>query len=117
MRFRIYVLRLSVYALCLMAIFPTRAQETNRSILPIDLSTALRLANAQNHDVQIAREKLKEAKANHASAVSQFFPWIAPGISYRRHDNLIQAVDGQLINVHKQSWAPGVTLAAQVDIG
>src|SRR5687768_7996230 len=83
----------------------------------IDLPTVLRLANAQNLDIQMAREKLEEARADHASAVSQFFPWIAPGISYRRHDNLIQAVDGQLINVHKQSWAPGVTLAAQVDIG
>ncbi|MEO5802291.1 MAG: TolC family protein, partial [Verrucomicrobiota bacterium] len=83
----------------------------------VDLPTVLRLANAQNLDIQIAREKLNEAKANHTSAVSQFFPWIAPGISYRRHDNLIQAVDGELINVHKQSYAPGVTLAAQVDIG
>lgn len=83
----------------------------------VDLPTVLRLANAKNLDIQIARERLEEAKANHTSAVSQFFPWITPGISYRRHDNLIQAVDGQFINVHKQSWAPGVTLAAEVDIG
>ncbi len=83
----------------------------------VDLPTVLRLANAQNLDIQIARERLNEAKANHTSATSQFFPWLAPGISYRRHDNLIQAVNGELITVHKQSWAPGVTLAAQVDIG
>lgn len=83
----------------------------------VHLPTVLRLADAKNLDIQIARERLNEAKANQTSATSQFFPWIAPGISYRRHDNLIQAVDGQFVNVHKHSWAPGVTIAAQVEIG
>ncbi len=83
----------------------------------IDLPAALRLANAQSLDVKIAREKLTEAKALHSSATSQFFPWLEPGIAYRRHDNLIQAVDGQFLTVHKQSYAPGATLAAQVDLG
>ncbi len=56
---------------------PSRA--TTNNVYPIDLPTALRLANAQNLDIQIARERLKEAKANHESAVEQFFPWISPG--------------------------------------
>jgi outer membrane protein TolC len=97
---------------------PTKVElEKRDGAYVVDLPTVLRLANAQNLDIQIAREKLNEAKANHTSAVSQFFPWLSPGISYRRHDNLIQAVNGEFINVHKQSYAPGVTLAAQVDIG
>ena len=80
-------------------------QGTNRLALPIDLPTALRLGGAQNLDVQIAREKLAEAKANHASAVSQFFPWLSPGITYRRHDDKIQDVEGNVIDVHKYSYA------------
>ena len=56
---------------------PSRA--TTNNVYPVDLPTALRLANAQNLDIQIARERLKEAKANHESAVEQFFPWISPG--------------------------------------
>jgi outer membrane protein TolC len=114
MRIGIFDFRFSIYAFVLLATISLRAQ-TNVS--RIDLPTALRLANAQNLDVQIAREKLNETKANHTSAVSQFFPWLAPGVSYRRHDNLIQAVDGEFIKVHKQSYAPGATIGAQLDLG
>src|SRR5206468_5796456 len=52
----------------------------------INLEAVLRLAKAQNLDVQIARARLAEAKAIHESARAQFFPWLSPGISYRRHD-------------------------------
>lgn len=114
MRVRIFDLRFPICAFVFLTAISLRAQ-TN--ISQIDLPTALRLANAQNLDVQIAREKLDEAKANHTSAVSQFFPWLAPGVSYRRHDNLIQAVDGEFIKVHKQSYAPGATVGAQLDLG
>jgi outer membrane protein TolC len=92
------------------------AQTTN-SPQPIDLPTALRLAGAQNLDVKIAQERLAEAKANHQSAVAQFFPWISPSITYRQHDDNIQEVGGNIVDVHKNSYAPGATLAAQVDLG
>jgi outer membrane protein TolC len=93
------------------------AAETNRAAHPIDLPTALRLAGAQNLDVQIARERLAEARANHQSAVAQFFPWISPGITYRRHDDNIQDVSGNIIDVHKYSYAPGATLGIQLELG
>jgi outer membrane protein TolC len=91
--------------------------ETNNAARPIDLPTALRLAGAQNLDVQIARERLAEARANHQSAVAQFFPWISPGITYRRHDDNIQDVSGNIIDVHKYSYAPGATLGIQLELG
>ncbi len=93
-----------------------RAQSTNGPA-PIDLPTVLRLAGAQSLDVQLARERLAEARAIHGGAVAQFFPTFTPGISYRRHDNNIQDVAGNVIEVHKQSYAPGATLGAQVDLG
>lgn len=93
-----------------------RGQGTNTPNA-IDLPTTLRLAGAQNLDVQIARERVVEAKANHASALAQFFPWISPGITYRQHDDKLQDVSGTIIDVHKYSYAPGATLAVQVDIG
>jgi len=111
--------RLLVF-LCLMS--GLKAQDVASSantnnVYPIDLPTVLRLANAQNLDIQIAREKLKEATANHDSAVEQFFPWISPGVAYRRHEGEIQAVDGTLMDVNKQSYTAGGTLTAQVDFG
>jgi outer membrane protein TolC len=93
------------------------AQEAGKQVYPIDLPTVLQLAGAQNLDVQIAREKLEEAKANHESAREQFFPWLGLGATYRRHDNLIQNVEGRIIDVHKQSYTAGAALTAQVDLG
>src|SRR5437667_1509385 len=93
--------------------------ETNRSlhVLTIDLPSELRLAGARNLDVQLAREKVAEAYAAEESAIERFFPWLAPGVTYRRHDNLIQNTEGLIEEVHKQSYAPGGTVAAQTDIG
>ena len=115
----IYDLRFTIYALVTLAVGfrDVRAQETSRSMMPIDLPAVLRLAGAQNLDVQIARAKLAEAKANHQSALIQFFPWLSPGITYRQHDDKIQDVSGNIIDVHKYSYAPGATAAVQLDLG
>lgn len=93
------------------------AAETQTRILTIDLPATLRLAGAQNLDIQIARERLAEARGAQESVIERFFPSAAPGITYRRHDNLIQNTEGVLEDVHKQSFAPGATLTAQADIG
>jgi outer membrane protein TolC len=97
----------------------TAAAEPNRTpeLLTIDLPSTLHLAGARNLDVQLAREKLAEAYATEESAIGRFFPWVAPGVTYRRHDNLIQNTEGLIEEVHKQSYAPGATVAAQTDIG
>jgi outer membrane protein TolC len=93
-------------------------QPTNGAIYPIDLPTALRLAGAQNLDIQIARARLREAEANRQSAVEQFFPWIAAGVTYHRRDGVAQAVpSGVISDAHFQSYSPGGALAAQVDFG
>jgi outer membrane protein TolC len=97
---------------------PGAVQTTNDSVYPIDLPTALRLAGARNLDVQIARERLNEAQANKQSAVEQFFPWVAPGISYHRRDGVAQAVpSGVISDAHFQSYSPGVSLTAQIALG
>lgn len=83
----------------------------------IDLPTTLRLAGSQNLDIQIARERLAEARANVAVAQAQFFPWLAPGVSYRKHEGRVQAVDGTIFDASKQTLVPGLTLNAQVDPG
>lgn len=95
-----------------------RAQDTNRTEQLIDLPSTLRLAGAKNLDVQIAKERLHEAEAARQSAVQQFFPWIAPGVSYRRRDGVAQAVPSGLISdAHFQSYSPGVSLSGQVALG
>jgi outer membrane protein TolC len=83
----------------------------------IDLPTALRLAGASNLEVAIAREKVAEARAASDAARQRFFPWIAPSLVVRRHEENIQAVNGPVLDVDKQSLAVGVALNAQLDFG
>jgi len=98
--------------------FAAAAEPNGRAeSLTIDLPTALRLAGARNIDIQLAREKLAQTHAEEESAIERFFPWIAPGVTYRRHDNLIQNTEGVIEEVHKQSYAPGGTVFAQTDVG
>ena len=94
------------------------AQPTNEALYPIDLPTALRLAGAQNLDIQLAQERLREAQANRQSALEQFFPWISAGAAYHRRDGVAQAVPaGTISDAHFQSYNPGAAVTAQMDLG
>src|SRR5207244_13209047 len=107
-----------VEILAVLVRFAAVAEPNERAeLLTIDLPSALRLAGARNLDVQLAREKVAEAYAAQESAIERFFPWVAPGITYRRHDNLIQNTEGVIEDVHKQSYSPGAAIAAQTDLG
>ena len=106
----------------LAAALPSRGADTvsdggNTNRLLIDLPTVLRLAGAQNLDVQIAQQRVAEARANRESSTWRFFPSITPGASYRRHDDLIQDVAGNIIDVHKQAYTVGPSLDVQLLLG
>src|SRR5438128_3062808 len=106
------------YSLAIFAVFVQfSARAAESKLLTIDLPSTLRLAGARSLDVQLAREKLDEAHAAEESAIERFFPWVAPGVTYRRHDNLIQNTEGLIEEVHKQSYSPGAIVAAQSDLG
>jgi outer membrane protein TolC len=120
MKFAICDLRFAICAagFLVSSVLPGGAESTNTSVYPIDLPMALRLAGAQNLEIQIARERLEEAQANRSSALERFFPWIAPGITYHRRDGVAQAVpQGTISDAHFQSYSPGAALAAQLDVG
>jgi len=93
------------------------ATETTTNTFAIDLPTALRLANARNLDIQIARPRLAEAGANRDAALEKFFPWLSPGAGYRRHDGRIQDVAGPIFDADKQSYSVGAAFTAQLDLG
>jgi len=107
----------AVAIFALFAHFTPNAFGAESKLLTINLPATLRLAGARNLDVQLAREKLAEAYGEEESAIERFFPWLAPGATYRRHDNLIQNTEGLIEEIHKQSYAPGGTVAAQTDVG
>lgn len=84
---------------------------------PINLAAVMRIAGADNIDIQIAQQKLAEAQAAHRQALAQFFPYLAPGIGFKQHDGNIQNVEGDILDAHKQSLSLGVNIIAQLELG
>ncbi len=93
------------------------AQAVIANTLPIDLATTLRLAGAQNLDVQLARNAVEQAHAGYTSALQGFLPSIVPSARYFHHSGRTQAVDGSILDVTKHSEEQNLALAGQIVIG
>lgn len=83
----------------------------------IDLATALRLAGAQNLDVQLARNTVEQARASYTSTLSSFIPSIVPTASYLHHSGVAQAVDGSIVDASKRAASIGAGLVLQLPLG
>lgn len=83
----------------------------------INLETTLRLAGSQNLTLAIARERVHEARSLADQDRQSLFPWLAPGVGYRRHDGNLQDVIGDVFGVSKQSGSAALTLRSQVELG
>ena len=81
--------------------------ESATNAFPIDLPTALRLSGAENWDVQIAAEKVQEARARLDAAKLLWLPSLNGGIGYTKHDGQIQATPGQVLDVSRNSLFVG----------
>ncbi len=84
---------------------------------PIDLPTALRLAGANTIDVQIAQQKLEEARGVEQQRVLAFIPTLAVGVAYKNHQGAIQDVGGKVFDVSKQSYNLGGSASIDLSIG
>ena len=102
---------------CAAGIVAASAGETTSRPQPINLAAVMRLAGANNLDIQIAEQRLVEAQAGHEQALLQFFPYVSPGVAFKRHEGNIQTVDGQIIDTNKQSLAGGANVVAQLELG
>ncbi len=106
-------------ALALVAALPLSAHPQGEEGTPrrLDLPEALRLAGAKSIDVQLAQERLAEARAQEGATRAKYFPWVSPSFTYRRHDGTIQDVTGNMLETGKYSYAPTLGLVAQLDLG
>ena len=84
---------------------------------PINLAAVMRIAGAENLDIQITEQRLIEAQAAHEQARFQFFPHLSPGLGFKRHEGNTQAVDGQIIDPNKESFNVGAAVVAQLELG
>ncbi len=74
---------------------------------PIDLPTALRLADAGNLQVAFARQQVNLALSQVDAAKSLWLPSLQSGGSYNRHDGAIQQVDGHQIVTSRAGFDAG----------
>ncbi len=70
---------------------------------PIDLSTALRLAEAENPTIAAARARIIEALALQTAARALLLPSINPGTNYHLHTGNLQRSAGKILNLTDQS--------------
>lgn len=79
-----------------------------RTVLPINLPTALQLANVRPLDVALASERVRVALAERDRADVLWLPTLYSGGEYFRHDGQIQDVAGGVFGTSKQGVMLGV---------
>lgn len=104
-------------AVALLALLSGGAAAQTNAPQVLDLATVLRLAGANSLEVKLAGERLREAQAKSEEARLRQFPWIAPGIGYKRHEGRTQNVEGELLDASKQAYSLGLSLTANLDLG
>lgn len=74
---------------------------------PIDLATALQLADANNPIVALAREQTRQAWALEQAAGALWLPSLAMGANYNKHEGAIQDTMGTVFNTSRNSLYGG----------
>ena len=74
---------------------------------PIDLDTALRLAEVENPTIGIARQAIEAALADQLRARAMMLPHLRAGMNYHLHNGILQNSFGEMRRVDSQSFYLG----------
>ncbi len=85
-------------------------------LLPISLDTVLRLAEEQNPQVALARERVRQAYADKDVAGKRWLPDLWLGTAYYRHEGGIQNEDGTLIHSSTGALFAGMEMDGRLDV-
>ena len=83
------------------------ALTTGDKPLPINLATALKLADVQPLDIAVASERTEQAAAQLRQAQVLWLPTVYLGADYARHDGQIQDVTGNVAGTSKGALLVG----------
>ena len=86
----------------------TKFNEDHGEVRPIDLPTALQLADARNPLVAYTREQVRQAYAKLERADVLWLPSIRAGTAFNHHDGSIQQVDGTQIDTSRNDFFGGL---------
>src|SRR5579871_6636035 len=73
------------------------------NVRPIDLTTALRLANVANPELNLARQLVLEASALRLLAAAQIIPTLNIGANYDGHQGVLQQSNGNILSVNRSA--------------
>lgn len=76
----------------------------------VDLPTVMKLAGANNDEIELARVKHTETLAESKLAWQRFWPSLSLGVGYKRHDGNIQDVAGVIFDASKQQYSIGPSI-------
>jgi outer membrane protein TolC len=85
-------------------------------VVPISLDTVLRLAEEQNAQVALARERVRQAYAERDVAKSLWLPDLYVGTAFYRHEGGIQNEDGTLTRSSFGALFSGLEIDGKLDI-
>jgi outer membrane protein TolC len=92
------------------------AEQHAPAVLPIGLDTVLRLADEQNGQIGLARERVNEAFAEKELARTAWLPAINVGPAYYRHEGGVQDEDGHLTRSSTGALFAGMELNGKIDL-
>ena len=84
--------------------------------VPINLDTVLHLAEEQNAQIALARERVNESLTENELAAHAWLPKVYAGVGYFRHEGGIQNEDGTLTHSSFGSLFPGVEIKGEIDV-
>ena len=76
----------------------------------VDLPTVLKLAGANNDEIELARVKHTETIAESKLAWQRFWPGLSLGAGYKGHQGRVQDIAGAVFNARKQQYSVGPTI-------
>ncbi len=88
------------------------ASSPTSSSYPLDLSGVLGLADGQNPQVVLARERINEAYAQVDRADVLWLPSLRAGVNYNKHEGPIQDVAGNVFNTSRGALYGGLGAGA-----
>lgn len=87
---------------------PAARPVSDRQIYPVDLPSALQMANASNPQVSFARERIQEAYAQWHRSEALWLPSLRAGVNWNKHEGRIQDVAGSVIETSRGSYFTGL---------
>ena len=77
------------------------------TVASLDLAGVLHLTGAESWMVHLAAERVREAEANLDAAKAMWLPSLNAGIGWTKHDGQIQATNGQVVDISRNSLFVG----------